>query len=57
MFDDAAGTYRDVLRSNNDDAAAHRGCARAVLGLDGPRQQSSQLQAVLASNPGGRARP
>jgi Flp pilus assembly protein TadD len=50
-FDDAARTYQDVLKRNGDNAAAHRGYARAMLGLTRPEAAIVHYQAVLANNP------
>jgi tetratricopeptide (TPR) repeat protein len=49
-FQDAAATYDDALK-RKDNAAAHRGYARAMLGLNRPEAAVVHFQAVLSANP------
>ena len=47
QYDDAAKTYEEALRRNSDNAAAHRGYARAMLGLNRPEAAIVHYQAVI----------
>jgi tetratricopeptide (TPR) repeat protein len=51
-FDDAATTYQEALGRNGKNTAAHRGYARAMLGLNRPEVAVVHYQAVLAEAPG-----
>ena len=51
-FDDAATTYQEALGRDGKNTAAHRGYARAMLGLNRPEVAVVHYQAVLAQAPG-----
>src|SRR5262245_19817477 len=50
-FDDAATAYQDALGRDGDNVAAHRGYARAMLGLNRPEVAVVHYQAVLSEAP------
>jgi Flp pilus assembly protein TadD len=50
-FDDAANTFQEALGRDGNNAAAHRGYARAMLGLNRPEVAVVHYQAVLANAP------
>ena len=51
QYDDAASTYDQALRRASGNAAAHRGYARALLGLNRPEAAIVHYQAVLKQDP------
>jgi tetratricopeptide (TPR) repeat protein len=51
QYDDAAKTYNDALRRESGNPAAHRGYARAMLGLNRPEAAIVHYQAVLKRDP------
>ncbi len=51
QYDDAAKTYEEALRRASGDAAAHRGYARAMLGLNRPEAAIVHYQAALRQDP------
>jgi Flp pilus assembly protein TadD len=51
QYDDAAKTYDQALHRDADNLAAHRGYARAMLGLNRPEAAIVQYQAVLKQDP------
>ena len=50
-FDDAATAYQEALGREGKNAAAHRGYARAMLGLNRPEAAVVHYQAVLGQAP------
>ncbi len=50
-YDDAARTFKEALRKDADNVAAHRGYARALLGLNRPESAILHYQAVLEQMP------
>jgi Flp pilus assembly protein TadD len=50
-FDDAATAYQEVLGRESKNTAAHRGYARAMLGLNRPEVAVVHYQAVLGEAP------
>ena len=50
-FDDAATTYQEALSRDRKSTAAHRGYARAMLGLNRPEVAVIHYQAELGNSP------
>lgn len=50
-YDEAAEAYQDALRRDGNNAAARRGYARAMLGLQRPEPAIMHYQAVLDKDP------
>jgi tetratricopeptide (TPR) repeat protein len=51
-YDDAAKVFEGALERDSASAAAHRGYARALVGLDRPEMAIVHYQAVLEQEPG-----
>jgi Flp pilus assembly protein TadD len=51
QYDEAAKTYNEALRRDSGNLGAHRGYARAMLGLNRPEAAIVHYQAVLEQDP------